>query len=318
MSLYNYVEELNKPVSHSPNYLGNKYKRLINANIVLILSLAVFNISAFGIHILNKQQSVKDIGAVQGVQIREPTPTPTRDVTVTVNSNNEEMMTEPTPIIPTPSLSKDEYTIAIIGDSMVDTMGERLEYLEHVLKKKYPKTSFTLYNYGVGSENVEEGLARLGKDFQYKDRTYPPLNTIHPDVLIIGSYAYNPFTPFDRDKHWLKLAEMVQEARKISPKVYLLAEIAPRKKDFGKGPQGIKWEDNVRDSHAQKIITQMENTLGLSRSLHVPLIDAYTQSIRPETGDVNPEFVSASDGIHPSAIGHVYTAEKIVESINLE
>jgi len=46
----------------------------------------------------------------------------------------------PYPLIPTPyplNPAKSLYTIAIIGDSMVDTMGEVLEYLDSALKKKY-------------------------------------------------------------------------------------------------------------------------------------------------------------------------------------
>jgi disulfide oxidoreductase YuzD len=322
MTPYKYIHDLDKTKQIVQLIQQeDKYRRLIKINIFLILSLVIFNITGIGIHTLsNEDTKIASPASVQGVETENKTstidvrnglkPFPTEAVQNTSNVT-------PT-AIPTPTLTKDTYTIAIIGDSMVDTMGERLEYLEHVLKQKYPKTSFNLYNYGVGSENVEMGLARLGKDFKYKDREYPPLNTLHPDILIIGSYAYNPFSPFDRDRHWLKLAELIQEGRKISPKVYLLAEIAPRKRDFGKGPQGLRWEDDVRDAHAQKIITQMENAFGLSRSLSIPLIDAYTPSIDPETGEVKKEFVNESDGIHPSAIGHVYTAEKIVETIQIE
>ena len=50
--------------------------------------------------------------------------------------------------------NKQEYTIAIIGDSMEDTMGPYADYFEHAIKKKYPNTKFNILNYGKGSQTV--------------------------------------------------------------------------------------------------------------------------------------------------------------------
>ena len=59
--------------------------------------------------------------------------------TVMVEKKPTSMLT----FTPTPSpivLRKSLYTIAIFGDSMVDTMGENLEYLQKILSHKYPNT----------------------------------------------------------------------------------------------------------------------------------------------------------------------------------
>src|SRR3990167_8086275 len=74
--------------------------------------------------------------------------------------------------------SKDEYVIAVYGDSMEDTQGEVMEYLDHALKEKYPRTRFNLYNYGMGSNNASDGLARWDKPFHYMDRNYPAITEI--------------------------------------------------------------------------------------------------------------------------------------------
>jgi len=76
---------------------------------------------------------------------------------------------------------------------MIDTMGENLDYMQKSLGAKYPGTTFKLYNYGIGSQNIEQGLARLNSSFSYQTRNYPPLSKISADVLILGSFAYNPF-----------------------------------------------------------------------------------------------------------------------------
>lgn len=210
------------------------------------------------------------------------------------------------------------YKIAILGDSMVDTMGERLEYLEHNLKAKYPDTEFLLYNYGIGARNVVEALGQIYNEFNNRDRHFPPLAVLQPDILIVGSFAYNPFFPHDRNKHWLGLAALIQEAKKVAPKVYILAEIAPLKRDFGKGPNGVNWDNDTVYIHATHIIEQLENAVGLSKSLGVPLIDVFAVSQTNEEKEGSWRYVNPSDGIHPSVAGHELTAEIISKTISLD
>lgn len=214
--------------------------------------------------------------------------------------------------------SKDEYVIAVYGDSMVDTMGERLEYLEHELTKKYPHTHFDLYNYGMGSNNAEDGITRWGKPFHHMDRNYPPITEIEPDIIIIGSFAYNVFTPHNRDKHWLALTDLVQKSQQLTPDVYMLAEIAPLRRGFGFGPNGVNWSPATAYVHTGNIIEQLKNAIGLSQTLQVPLIDAYTPSLDGEREEGQSKYVNPSDGIHPSVAGHQFIAETIVKAIELK
>lgn len=210
--------------------------------------------------------------------------------------------------------SRSSYSIAVFGDSMVDTMGERLEYLEHALKKIYPSTSFTLYNFGKGSENVEMGLNRFVSELHYQDRNYPLLAQIQPDIIIIGSFAYNPFTPHDRDKHWLKLTELIKSAQSISPSVYMLAEIAPLRKDFGKGPNGVNWDEQTNYEHSGRIIEQLENAVNLAKDLNIGLIDAFTPT-HNSAKEGERKYVNPGDGIHPSAAGHEFMADLIAKTL---
>ena len=135
---------------------------------------------------------------------------------------------EPT-ISATPSAQpkKKSYSIVLIGDSFVDTMGENVDYLDKSLKEKYPKTHFTLYNYGIGGQNVVQGLDRFDSNFAYSTRNFPPIPAVNPDIIIVGSFAYNPFNPYDRDRHWTSLKQLIFKAGEVSSSVYILTEIAP-------------------------------------------------------------------------------------------
>ncbi len=213
-------------------------------------------------------------------------------------------------------LQKKAYTIAIIGDSMVDTMGENLEYLQKNLQGRYPATTFHYYNYGIGGQNVTQGLSRFDSPFSYKTRNYPPISQISSDILIVASFAYNPFAPHDRNRHWSELSSLVSKAKVAAKQVYLLAEIAPLKKGFGKGPHGVNWPEDQAYTHALHIIEQLENAQNLARELQVPLIDAFTLSkVNGNFG--NPAYVSSNDGIHPSVAGEVFMANVISSTIVL-
>ena len=249
-----------------------------------------------------EKKSVKAVTIVPTMQI-VPTSTPTFIPTPT-----------PTPFI---VLKKASYTIAIFGDSMVDTMGENLEYLQGILANKYPQTKFNLYNYGIGGQNVEQGLGRFESSFVNRERQYPPLPQLTPDVLIIGSFAYNPFSSHDRNRHYTLLRELIAKAKNVSSNVYLLAEIAPLKTGFGKGKNGVNMADNVALEQANHIIEQLDDVINLSKAENIPLINVYYES-RIEGSYGNPYFVNRDDGIHPSEAGHLFTAELIVTNIKLD
>lgn len=219
--------------------------------------------------------------------------------------------------IPVIVLKKESYSIAIFGDSMVDTMGENLEYLQEILADKYPKTKFNLYNYGIGGQNAEQGLARFESSFVNRGRQYPPIPQLSPDVLIIGSFAYNPFPVHDRNKHYALLRDLVSKAKNTSSHIYLLAEIAPLKTGFGKGKNGVNMNDAISLEHARHIVEQLDDVINLSNAENIPIVNVYYES-RDDGSFGNPYFVNSDDGIHPSVAGHYFTAESIVENIKLD
>ncbi len=235
-----------------------------------------------------------------------------------VASNSQPSPPEQTPSpspSPSPKLSKSTYTVALFGDSMIDTMGENLDYLNFALHAKYPTANFKLFNYGIGSQNIEEGLARFENSFSYQTRSYPPISQVKADVIILGSFSYNPFPVHDKTRHFQKLNELVQKAKQITPNVYLLVEIAPKKTGFGKGKGGVNWPEDVSFNHALKIIDQLENALSLASQVSV--INAYRASLL-DSKFGNPVFVNDYDGIHPSQEGHILMANIISQSLKLK
>jgi lysophospholipase L1-like esterase len=216
----------------------------------------------------------------------------------------------PTPTVPTFSTPKSSYRIAIIGDSMVDTMGERLEYLEHALKARYPRTQFELYNYGRGSETVAHGLARLNNHFSNNDRRYDPITSIHPDIIIVGSFAYNPYFPPNAAQHHQDLLNLVERMKQITPAVY-----QPLRTGFGTGPNGVNWDANTAYSHTGFMLEQIDSAKQVARELNIPLIDTFSPSVIKEDGSGRADLIATDDRIHPSVKGHEFMAELIAKKL---
>lgn len=213
--------------------------------------------------------------------------------------------------------SKNSYTIAAFGDSMIDTMGGNLEYLKDSLESMYPGINFAYYNYGIGAENLETGIARFDNSYSYHNRSYSPITQTSPDIIIVGSYSYNPFSPYDRNKHWLKLSELVDRAKQASGNVYILVEIAPLADGFGEGPGGVNWPKDLSNNQAKIIVEQLENAIGVAKEKNVGLINVYSRSLIKGSKFGQAQYVSKHDGIHTSEAGQKLTAEVIVSTIKL-
>ncbi len=213
---------------------------------------------------------------------------------------------------------KKSYIIAVMGDSMVDTMGDSVDYLKSVLNNKYPGIEFKMHNYGIGAEKVTNAIERFNKPYSRGTRNYISIPDLKPDILIVGSYAYNPFDVHDRNKHWLTLIELVEKAKNVTPNVYILAEISPLEENFGTGPGGVNWPEELAKAHTVKIIEQMENAIGIAKELNIPLINVYDKTRKENSKYGKEEYVSSHDNIHPSVLGQQVTAQVEASVIQLD
>lgn len=212
---------------------------------------------------------------------------------------------------------KKSYVIAFVGDSMVETMGPGLPYVYRGLKNKYPGVEFSLYNYGIGSENIVEGISRFGLPYAYKGQKHEPLSELGADIIVVGSYSYNPIVPFDKNEAWLLLSDLVGQAKQTGAKVYILAEQAPIKDGFGKGPGGVNWPEEIAGPHVDNIVAGLKNALALGEALEVRVINIFGKSLLEDSEYGNPSYVTKHDGVHYSEAGMELTAKVITETIEL-
>lgn len=216
----------------------------------------------------------------------------------------------------TPSVSK-TYKIAVLGDSMIDTLGP-MDEIRQQLKNQYPHADFTISNYGVGASNIDYGIFRLTHEYEYLGRRIPALSSVMPDIVIIESFGYNPFPEGEKelDRQWLAIANCINQIKSVMPdtKIILAATIAPHTETFGDGAPGISFSYQDKISRTNTIKKYIENMIAFARSQQFPLADAYHESL-DGGGDGQIRYVNNGDHIHYSPEGSRLMQTKIAQAI---
>jgi lysophospholipase L1-like esterase len=238
-------------------------------------------------------------------------------------ATEEEIVVEPSPT-PTPSpipirhTKKSTVTIALLGDSMMDTLGPNAPHLASVLKKTYPNTTVVIKNVGVGGKPIDDGIERITNGYTYLGSSYPSLASLHPDVVVVESFGYNP-TGNDQgaiDHHWLELARAIDSIRANLPdaKIVIAATIAPNASRFGDGAPGIAFSSEDKVQRTETIKKYIETAIKFAKSEHIPLADAYDASM-DTSGNGKLVYINSGDHIHYSDAGRSLMGSKIAGAI---
>jgi len=221
---------------------------------------------------------------------------------------------------PTPKpLAKSSYTIALLGDSMIDTLGPDLPNLKSILSGQYPGINFKLINYGAGATNIESGLDRLTNATTYLDQVRPPLLSLDPDIVVVESFAYNHWdnTPSDLDRQWQDISKIIETIKNHPPaggpgtKIVLAAAIAPFCPTYTDGSANLPPERKSLECATVK--AYLQNLVNFATSQGYPLADSYHASLSGSEG--NPLYINQSDHIHASQEGKALFSQKIAGAI---
>ncbi len=227
----------------------------------------------------------------------------------------------PSSVIPKSSIinHKSDLTIALLGDSMIDTLGPDLPHLSKILKSRFPNTKFTLLNYGAGATDLESGLTRLTNATSYLGQSRPPLLSVKPDILVVESFAYNHWndTQADLDRQWLTLAKIIDTVKTNPPaggqgtKIILSSTFAPYCPTYTDGSANLPPER--KSSECATVKKYLENAIKFALSQNLPLADAYHPSLNGTEG--NPKYINQGDHLHPSDAGKQLYSEKVAQAI---
>ncbi|MFA5894541.1 MAG: SGNH/GDSL hydrolase family protein [Candidatus Shapirobacteria bacterium] len=209
-------------------------------------------------------------------------------------------------------------TIALLGDSMIDTLGPDVTTLHQSLTKQFPNRSFNLLNYGVGSKDIESGLSRLTQGYDYNGKHFESLVSTNPDIVVVESFAYNNFgnTQAGIDRHWLALGAITTTIKQKLPKakIVIAATIAPNSIVYGNGIKDLHLTSLEKIEKANTTKLYLQNAINYATSQGYPLANTYQASLSGNDGQ--RQYISSTDNLHPSAIGAALFSDTVVETIN--
>lgn len=213
-----------------------------------------------------------------------------------------ETSTTPTSI---PHVMKPTITIAVIGDSMIDTLGINLPQMANSLKQYYPDRQFRLLNYGVGSSDIEYGIYRLTHDYDYSGTHFPSLISQNPDIVVVESFAYNNYgnSETNINRYKLDLITLTNTIKEKLPntKIVLAATVAPNSVTYSNGVKDLHLSSLEKIDQTNTIKLYLQNMVDYADSEGFILADAYHPSLLNNEGQ--PDYINSTDHLHPSTLG---------------
>lgn len=219
------------------------------------------------------------------------------------NTNTSTIITSPNS--PVNNQSGEIITIAVLGDSMIDTLGTNIPQLQKALIPYFPGKKFKILNYGVSATTMEYALSRLTKDYQYLGKSVSSLVSQSPDIVIVESFAYNNFgnTQSGFDKQSQLITNIISTIHDKLPRANLLlaATFSPNSMIFANGSPDIKLNNLEKVERTTTIKNYLENFVSYAKDHHLPVADAYHPSLVQNDGNRN--LINSKDNIHPSSYG---------------
>lgn len=197
-------------------------------------------------------------------------------------------------------------SLAVIGDSMIETLGQNIPSLSAALQKYYPAIKFNISNFGRGATTLTYAKNRL-----------PIIFTQKPDLIVLESFAYNNYgnTAPGYDQYQQELESIIATIHQQLPntKIILAATIAPDTVHFAKGVKDLNLSSLDRLERTNTIKLYLEKLIRFATTNNLPLADAYTPSLVNDSG--NPRFINITDYIHPSPAGANFFSQILAKTI---
>ncbi len=204
---------------------------------------------------------------------------------------------------------------------MTDTGGEGYPALKDALNTEYPEIEFEVFNYGVGGTRVGYGLYRLTHEYEFNEKTYAPLISLDPDIVLVESFAYNNGSDGPREggiEHFRKMHYQIVEVLKQQTNAIIvyIVTIAPDTEHFLESvPSFINTPVEIRKWMAEDRMMYLEETLKIAEELNLPVVDVYNASLdAAKQGIPLSRWINPKDWIHPGEEGHKFITKNIAQT----
>jgi lysophospholipase L1-like esterase len=196
--------------------------------------------------------------------------------------------------------------IALIGDSMIETLTPETPDLKKSLSVYFPSQIFYIKNYGFPAKTIDYAYSKINEIIDQQ-----------PDIIILESFAYNNYgnTQEGINKQWLNLGAITTKIKKELPntKIIITTTIAPNSVEFAKG-SGTEFTGLEKIEKAKTIKLYLQNAINFANSQNFYLANSYNLSLDSNKEGFK-ELINTNDNIHPSPLGQRLFCDSIAKTI---
>jgi lysophospholipase L1-like esterase len=217
--------------------------------------------------------------------------------------------------------------VLFLGDSITEN-GLYVSFIEYFLQKEYPSLTFDIISIGLGSETVS-GLSENHRQYPRPclfERLQRALENIKPDFVVacygMNDGIYNPQSATRMKAYQDGILKLINDVKATGAVIILLTPppfdalpVAEKVVQAGAEYYGYSAPffryDSVLADYSQWIMSL--NILDVSSiDLHTPMNDFLNQQRQTD-----PNYCFSSDGVHPSAQGHLFMARQFLKALQV-
>jgi acyl-CoA thioesterase-1 len=187
------------------------------------------------------------------------------------------------------------FTIAALGDSLTQgwmvSMGY-IDFLEQMLRVKFPESRFKLVNSGIPGDTADSGLYRLAGDVLY----------YNPDCVFIQYALNDAFSGFTEQQFKKNIKGIIEKTNENANTDIILIT-------------SCYIGDNDDNRHIEKYYHQL-TSLGEDYHIPVALVHEYWKEKIRE--GIRLESLVQYDGVHPTEGGYRLMAEAVMKLFEID
>ncbi|MDN5214469.1 SGNH/GDSL hydrolase family protein [Fulvivirgaceae bacterium BMA12] len=214
--------------------------------------------------------------------------------------------------------------VLFLGNSITN-QGGYVSYIEYYLRKQFPADRIDIISIGLSSETVS-CLSELAHPFPrpcLRERLERALQKIKPDIVVacygMNDGIYHPQSPDRMERFREGIHHLLQQINGVGAKAILMSPpvfdplpLAERVVDDGATDfsylHPYENYDSVLGDYSEWLQSLNDADIRVI-DVHGPM-KAQIMTLRSQ----NPSFSYSTDGIHPSASGHLFIAQQFLKS----
>jgi hypothetical protein len=214
-----------------------------------------------------------------------------------------------------------EFSIALLGDSIFERWGDNCPELNAELSRLYTRSTFQIQNHGLEGSRAGNALLRVSSDYEKNGHTVRHLAYSNPGIVVVDSCAYSQF--WDGPEGLTEYRDLLRrvweeiERTTTAKLIFFLATPPPRDRFLDGLPLFSNTSKATRARFADGVAMFLDEARSIVQDEGWPFADAgeELQKVVAEGASIRRYF-DQNDSFHPSRFGYELASKVIARSLD--